>query len=78
MLTESLTIDVLVFKTNLQTDFDIQQVAPLLDNLPGVLKWNVDRLDIDNVLRIETCDLCATEVIQRLSQTGIFCEELPD
>ena len=69
---------VLVFKTNLRFKKDIRQVQPLLDNHRGILAWNVDRNDIDNVLRIEAMHVQAHDIIGLLTNAGYFCEELPD
>ena len=71
-------VQVLVFKTNLRSKRDIRQVEPLLNSHHGVMCWNVDRHDIDNVLRIETMHLQACDIISILTNAGYFCEELPD
>lgn len=73
-----MAIQVLVFKTNLQFKKDINRLSPILNNTTGILRWNVDRDDIDNVLRIETKCLLAQEIIHLVTSTGYFCEELPD
>lgn len=69
---------VLVFKSNLIAEEDVLTVKLIMDNHPGVLRWNVDRQDIDNVLRIETNELNAIDVKNLLVDAGFFCEELPD
>jgi hypothetical protein len=73
-----MAIQVLVFKTNLQFKKDINRLSPILNNTTGILRWNVDRDDIDNVLRIETKHLSAQEIIHLVTNAGYFCEELPD
>lgn len=72
------TINVLVFKTSISSSKNIRALAPELDGHPGILRWNVDLLDIDNVLRIETKSLDAHDIIQLVEQNGFACEELPD
>lgn len=69
---------VLVFKTNLQYKKDINQLAPVLNIFRGILRWNVDMNDIDKVLRIETKQLVAQDIIRLVRGAGYFCEELPD
>jgi hypothetical protein len=75
---KGMAIYVLVFKTNLQFKKDMLRVQPVLNNLPGILRWNVDRDDIDNVLRIETTHLLPQHIINVLTNAGYYCEELPD
>lgn len=70
--------EVLVFKTNICEDRDVQKVARLLDHELKIKRWNIDRDDIDNVLRVESDQLDAETVIHLVQQTGFSCEELPD
>lgn len=69
---------VLVFKTNLVSAKDIHRISPLMGDTPGILRWNVDEHDIDNVLRIETSLLLPGDIIRVLTTAGYVCEELPD
>ncbi len=71
-------MEVLVFKTNLRNKKVISNAERHIDNLPGLLKWNVDLHDEDNVLRIEARDLSPRVVESTLHVAGYFCEELPD
>jgi len=73
-----MTITVLVFKTNLQFKKDVNRLSPVLGNVADIIRWNVDREDIDKVLRIETRVLTAQEIIRLVNNAGYFCEELPD
>lgn len=70
--------EVLLFKTNIASEEDEERLAPLLDNHNAISKWNVDREDIDNVLRVETKELDAPGVIVMVTATGFKCEELED
>jgi hypothetical protein len=72
------SLQVLVFKTNLQSKKDILHISPLMGNTSGILKWNVDQHDIDNVLRIETDWLLPEDIIRLVADAGYVCEELPD
>ncbi|WP_205512710.1 hypothetical protein [Longitalea arenae] len=71
-------VQVLVFRTNLVSAKDIWRISPLMSVTPGILKWNVDQHDIDNVLRIETAWLLPEDIIRIVTAVGYLCEELPD
>ena len=70
--------NILVFKTNLREMNDVENVAFLLDEHDQIIQWNVDREDVDKVLRIETDQLEAIDVIRIIRALGYECEELPD
>ena len=70
--------NILVFKTNLREMNDVENVAFLLDEHDQIIQWNVDREDVDKVLRIETEQLEAIDVIRIIRALGYECEELPD
>jgi hypothetical protein len=70
--------EVLVFKTNLQQEADIDKAATLFDIHPDIVRWNVDYKDIDHVLRIEAINIGPHEVVALLTAAGYTCEELPD
>ena len=72
------SLQVLVFKTNLQYEEDLKHISPLMGTTPGIIKWNVDQHDIDNVLRIETAWLLPQDIIRMVTGAGYLCEELPD
>ena len=69
---------VLVFKTNLQFRKDVKQLAPVLNAIQSIIRWNVDQNDVDNVLRIETVQPGVEDIIRTVTNAGYFCEELPD
>lgn len=71
-------VKVLVFKTNIVTDEEVNDISYYLEANDDVLRWNVDRQDCDNVLRIETNKLLPNEVEGFVREAGYFCEELPD
>lgn len=71
-------MDILIFKTNLHNPELVNQARPVLQNLPGIHRWNVDMHDCDNILRIEAQQLSARAVESRLQDAGYYCEELLD
>ena len=70
--------EILVFKTDLETPERLGAFKPFLDQHPGIIKWNVDNDDIDNVLRIESRNMTPADIIELAKEAGILCEELPD
>ena len=71
-------MEILVFKTNLQYKKNLKQVIPHLNELKGVIKWNIDFHDKDKVLRIVGSDLSPRVVESTLKNAGYNCEELMD
>lgn len=70
---------VLVFKTSVQGDSDIDVLAPSLNVLLyNRGKWNFDLEDCDKILRIEGHALQCEEITILLSRLGYFCMELED
>ncbi|MEH6656535.1 hypothetical protein [Leeuwenhoekiella marinoflava] len=69
--------NVLVFKTSVSEEKDINKLRPVLNALtPPTDLWNFDLEDCDNILRIETQNLRATAVLDSLHTLGYLCEEL--
>jgi len=71
-------MDILIFKTNLENPELINRAGPLLQNIRGIKRWNVDMNDCDNVLRIESTELSPRSVENILQNAGYYCEELHD
>ncbi|HVK46884.1 MAG TPA: hypothetical protein VM488_03555 [Pseudobacter sp.] len=71
-------MEVLVFKTSVRNRTNVQSVSAALDSLSGVLKWNFDLQDADNILRVEARELSPRNVELVLQYAGFACEELPD
>lgn len=67
--------NILIFKTNIQSDDDLLEIENLMNGV-GVADWNVDRKDIDNVLRVVDAPLNETQLIQLITAAGFMCEEL--
>ncbi|MDB5272554.1 MAG: hypothetical protein JWO58_921 [Chitinophagaceae bacterium] len=69
---------VLIFKTNVESEEQLQQAALLLDANGSILKWNIDREDIDRVLRIESTLANMYDIMKVMVDAGFLCEELTD
>ena len=70
--------EVLVFKTNILSDEDVEKIGCVLTSERNITRWNIDRDDIDKVLRIECDQLQPEAVVKLLRDAGFECEELPD
>jgi hypothetical protein len=75
---DALFSEVLVFKTNVSSDNDVEKIRGLLASENNITRWNIDRDDIDKVLRIECDQLQPAAVIRLLHDAGFECQELPD
>ncbi len=71
-------MNVLIFKTNIRLKKDLKIIQPFLSSYDSIIKWNVDRHDVDKILRIESISDDAGEIIKTISQAGYHCEELQD
>ncbi len=69
-------MDVLIFKTNIRFKKDIKQLAQVLNDIPFVSLWNIDREDVDKVLRIESTVNDKKAIINKIQFAGYLCEEL--
>lgn len=68
-----------MFKTSVRTDYGVNQVAPLLNQLlTPADRWNFDLEDCDHILRVEAQAVTPSVIIDRLQQAGFLCAELED
>jgi copper chaperone CopZ len=71
-------MDILIFKTNLDNPVLVNRVQPVIQNIPGVQRWNVDIQDCDNVLRVEATEVSPRSIEAVLQDAGYYCEEMVD
>jgi len=77
------TQTVLVFKTNIQNDYERIYVQALLNSAAGIHDCTVDLEDCDKVLRIEM-DINLNEsdmeryIIEKVNSYGFMCKPLED
>ncbi len=69
-------MEILVFKTDVSSRKRVTALAPHLENMKGIIKWNVDLKDVDKVLRIECYSVAPQQIEKNLQRAGYYCEEL--
>ena len=70
---------ILVFRTSLRTERDIDRIRPALDRLTGDNEaWQCDLEDCDKVLRVVTHTLRDADIITVLHNAGYACAALED
>jgi hypothetical protein len=74
-MTESIE-NIHVFKTNIATEADSHVIRNVLDRHKKIEKWSIDINDTDKVLRIVSCSIHPTEIIELINNNGYQCHEL--
>lgn len=69
-------LTLLLFRTNISTDADFLHATAHFDAHPHIHEWNIDRDDVDCVLRIFTVQLTPGDVITLAGKLGFVCSEL--
>lgn len=69
-------MEVLVFKTSVQSLESVNRLSPLLNELVGNDRWNFALDDCDRILRIVSGRVSSQDAIQLLLGAGFDCEEL--
>jgi hypothetical protein len=71
-------MEIYVFKTNVRYKKNIHEIAPHLDMIAEIKRWNIDLHDKDKILRIEAFYLSPRAVEKTLQHAGYSCKELVD
>jgi len=71
-------MNVFVYRTDIVSEYDLEAIDDLLSSHGTIVRWNVDRDDVDKVLRIESTADNSAELLQTVTRAGYFCEELSD
>jgi hypothetical protein len=71
-------MNVIVFKTSVETPDHISYLAPVLNSLAGRGAWNFDLTDCDRILRIVSDTIRPETAARALSAYGFSCHELED
>ena len=69
-------MEVLVFSTSVESKEQVRLLAPKINQLQGVQKWNFALDDRDRILRIVTDKMDPRKAIIILNQHGFECKEL--
>ncbi|HEY4785631.1 MAG TPA: heavy-metal-associated domain-containing protein [Bacteroidales bacterium] len=67
---------ILKFKTNINCNGCIAKVTPSLNQVKGILKWEVDISNPQKILSIESSDISEYEIISVLKNAGYNAEKL--
>ena len=73
-----MSMEVMVFKTSVETPQSVKTLKPLLDLVAGRGKWNFALDDCDRILRVTSMNLNAQSTIRLLRENGYECTELED
>ena len=71
-------MEILVFKTDITDPQQVLLIEPHLDNLQGVIRWNVDLHDCDKILRVVSDNISPRVIEQHMLEAGHRCIELED
>jgi len=71
-------MNVLVFKTSVETTDHVNRLSPKLNALAGYGSWNFDLSDCDRILRIVSDHVNPETAIQLINSLGFVCHELED
>lgn len=62
------------FKTNMKCSGCIATVTPALDATPGISKWEVDLVNPDKILTVESTDTNETAILNAVQTAGFKIE----
>lgn len=65
-----------IFKTNIQSENELQKIASYLNARFSEIIWNIDLLDSDRILRIDSNTNKNEEVISLFNEVGYRCTNL--
>jgi hypothetical protein len=65
-----------IFKTSVSSSEDLNKLTPYLNALMKDLKWNIDLLDSDKILRVQSSINKNEEIVSVVKELGFDCESL--
>lgn len=71
-------MDILVFRTGVESADHIENIAPFLNSISGIYKWSFDLDDHEKILRVEAAGISPRSIEKTLNGMNFYCEELPD
>lgn len=66
----------LKFKTNINCNGCIAKVTTSLNQIEGIIKWDVDIVNPQKILTVETSNLNEDEIINTLKNVGYNAEKM--
>lgn len=70
-------MNTLKFKTNVNCGGCIATITPHLNQLKGIIKWNVDTTNPLKILTVETQDLTPGDIVDLLGKAGYKADLIP-
>ena len=68
--------EILIFRTSVNAQKHVQQVAALFNSIKLIKQWSFDLDDCDRILRVVSLNV-QPEMIENLLRTeGIYCEHM--
>lgn len=72
-------MNVIILRTDIQSNRNVSHLRSLFNNHKGIFRWSVDTEDVDNVLRVEAEDTVEEgEIIEMLHSYGYEGEDLDE
>ena len=68
--------DILIFRTSITTEQEIEKIKKLFAQHSQIHKWNVDFEDWEKILRIESNGIMASGIMNMLQTIDIYISEL--
>lgn len=68
--------DILIFRTSITTEQEIEKIKKIFAQHSQIHKWNVDFEDCEKILRIESNGIMASGIMNMLQTIDIYISEL--
>lgn len=66
-------MSVFIFVSNINTEYDVNRVKPVLNNNQAIINWSIDLSDEEKVLRVVTNEFQQHELISLVNECGYEC-----
>lgn len=67
---------IFIFRTSVKLKEEISDISNHIDQIDGILEWNFDLEDCDNILRIVANRDVVNEVCKKLNFLNYVCEDI--
>jgi hypothetical protein len=71
-------MEILVFRTGVESTEHVENIAPHLNSITGIYKWSFDLDDHEKILRVEAAGISPRSIEKTLAGMSYYCEELED